>query len=630
MQMIVKFLKCCWKGLNFIRDVVMNIVFLFFVLLLAAIVSLTTMVKEKPNLTGDQGALLVNLNGYLADEREDGLNWRNALKKLNDEQVASQYSTFDVVYAIENAANDERIKGLVLDLNYLDGGDLPALDYVGKAIRDFQKSGKKVIAYADNYSQSQYFLASYADEIYLNPIGEVGIEGLSAQNLYFKSMLEKLEITPHVFRVGTYKSAVEPLLRDDMSPEAKANTEQWLGTMWSNYQERIAENRNIAKNSVLPEAGVYVDELKALNGDITAYAQKHKFVTQVASRLKLSQNLTALFGENEQNEPKTVDFDTYLAALPDRLKGDSSDFVQAKNKIAVINIEGTIVDGETNEQGVGGDSIAQLLRKAYKDKNVKAVVLRVNSPGGSAFASEVIRQEAENLQTAGKPVVVSMGAMAASGGYWISSTADYIVADKNTLTGSIGIFAVLPTLENTIKKAGISADGVTTSALVSPSGFSPLTAELKDSLQLQIEHGYERFLSVVSKGRSLTKQQVDNVAQGRVWLGEDAYKMKLVDELGDFDTAVRKAQELANGKLAESEKTDTFSVEWITDENTGLLGGLMKNITQSSQDVIQNAVLKTMGLPKEVKQLQKQLGILTQFNDPKGQYLYCLNCSEVK
>ncbi|AAU37714.1 SppA protein [[Mannheimia] succiniciproducens MBEL55E] len=608
----------------------MNIVFLFFVLLLAAIVSLTTMVKEKPNLTGDQGALLVNLNGYLADEREDGLNWRNALKKLNDEQVASQYSTFDVVYAIENAANDERIKGLVLDLNYLDGGDLPALDYVGKAIRDFQKSGKKVIAYADNYSQSQYFLASYADEIYLNPIGEVGIEGLSAQNLYFKSMLEKLEITPHVFRVGTYKSAVEPLLRDDMSPEAKANTEQWLGTMWSNYQERIAENRNIAKNSVLPEAGVYVDELKALNGDITAYAKKHKFVTQVASRLKLSQNLTALFGENEQNEPKTVDFDTYLAALPDRLKGDSSDFVQAKNKIAVINIEGTIVDGETNEQGVGGDSIAQLLRKAYKDKNVKAVVLRVNSPGGSAFASEVIRQEAENLQTAGKPVVVSMGAMAASGGYWISSTADYIVADKNTLTGSIGIFAVLPTLENTIKKAGISADGVTTSALVSPSGFSPLTAELKDSLQLQIEHGYERFLSVVSKGRSLTKQQVDNVAQGRVWLGEDAYKMKLVDELGDFDTAVRKAQELANGKLAESEKTDTFSVEWITDENTGLLGGLMKNITQSSQNVIQNAVLKTMGLPKEVKQLQKQLGILTQFNDPKGQYLYCLNCSEVK
>lgn len=628
--MIMKFLKFCWKGLNFIRDVVMNIVFLFFVLLLAAIVSLTTMVKEKPNLTGDQGALLVNLNGYLADEREDGLNWRNALKKLNDEQAVSQYSTFDVVYAIENAANDKRIKGLVLDLNYLDGGDLPALDYVGKAIRDFQKSGKKVIAYADNYSQSQYFLASYADEIYLNPIGEVGIEGLSAQNLYFKSMLEKLEITPHVFRVGTYKSAVEPLLRDEMSPEAKANTEQWLGTMWSNYQERIAENRNIAKHSVLPEAAVYVDELKALNGDITAYAQKHKFVTQVASRLKLSQNLTALFGENEQNEPKMVDFDTYLAALPDRLKGDSSDFVQAKNKIAVINIEGTIVDGETNEQGVGGDSIAQLLRKAYKDKNVKAVVLRVNSPGGSAFASEVIRQEAENLQTAGKPVVVSMGAMAASGGYWISSTADYIVADKNTLTGSIGIFAVLPTLENTIKKAGISEDGVTTSALVSPSGFSPLTAELKDSLQLQIEHGYDRFLSVVSKGRSLTKQQVDNVAQGRVWLGEDAYKMKLVDELGDFDTAVGKAQELANGKLAESEKNDTFSVEWITDENTGLLGGLMKNITQSSQNVIQNAVLKTIGLPKEVKQVQKQLGILTQFNDPKGQYLYCLNCSEVK
>ncbi len=629
MQSICKLFKWCWKGLTFIRDCVMNLFFLFFIFLFMSIISLTSALKEKPVLEGEQGALLINLYGYLADERGDHLNWQSAYQEINGEKVPHQYSTFDVFYAIESAAQDERIKGLVLDLNHLEGADIPALTYLGKAIQDFQSTGKSVIAYADNYTQAQYLLASYADEIYLNKIGEVGIEGLSAQNLYFKSMLEKLEVTPHIFRVGTYKSAVEPFLRDNMSEEARDNLKQWLYPMWSNYQDIIAQNRQIDKGMVLPKASQYLTELKKLNGNNTDYAKQRKLITETVTRLDLSKKLIALFGENKEKQPKMVEFETYLASLPDRMNGESEGLISSENKIAVVNVEGTIIDGDSTEQGVGGDTIAKLLRQAYDDESIKAVVLRVNSPGGSAFASEIIRQETENLQAIGKPVVVSMGNMAASGGYWISSTADYIVADKNTLTGSIGIFAMFPTLEKTIKKAGISADGLATSELVSPSGFTALTSELNESLQLQIEHGYDRFLSVVSQGRHLSKEEVDKIAQGRVWLGQDAYNNKLVDEIGDFDTAVAQVEKLLNDKLPEDKKGADYSIEWLSDDR-GLFGSLMRDFKRGAESFFSSSFYSMLGLPKQLNQLQNQLSIWTQFNDPKGQYLYCLNCSQVK
>lgn len=622
MKFIVSLVKFAWRILNFIRDLVMNIVFLIFVLLALSVFILIVGADKQEK----QGALLLQLDGYLADNRDDQSSFKSMLKELDNQRIAQQYSTFDVIYAIDAAAQDDKVKGLVLDLNYFQGGDLPSLEYVGEAIENFKDSGKPVIAYSDSYNQSQYFLASYADEIYMNPIGSVSIEGLAQETLYYKEMLDKLDVNPHVFRVGTYKSAVEPFLRNDMSPEARANLQRWLNTMWENYTAQVAANRDIPKALVAPTANTYLTELKALKGDSAAYAVKRKLITDVLDRFDLNKKLTALFGEDKAHQPKAVDFETYLASLPDRLIGETD------NKIAVVNVEGAIVDGESDEENAGGDTIATLLRQANDDKDVKGVVLRVNSPGGSAFASEIIRQEVTHLQKAGKPVVVSMGGMAASGGYWISSTADYIVADKNTITGSIGIFAVLPTFENTIKKIGVSADGVKTSNLALGSLLSPLSAELNDVLQLEIEHGYDQFLTKVSEGRHLTKAQVDKVAQGQVWLGSEALAHKLVDELGNLDTALGKAMELVNERRSEQEKIDEshFSVEWMVDEERTLIKKIMRDFKGEGRLWLQRVMAETVGLPKEMTQFKNQLGLLNTFNDPKGQYLYCLTCGSVK
>ncbi|WP_233141706.1 signal peptide peptidase SppA [Aggregatibacter actinomycetemcomitans] len=626
MKVIFSIIKFAWRTLNFIRDFVMNIVFLVFVLLLlTALPFVVGLDKQTVALKGDQGALYLNLDGYLADNRDNQGGVKTLLKELDNQHIPQQYSTFDVVYAIDSAALDDKVRGLVLDLNYFQGGDLPSLEFVGASIENFKKNGKQVIAYSDNYNRAQYFLASYADEVYMNPVGTVSIDGLVQENLYYKDLLDSLEVNPHVFRVGTYKSAVEPFLRNDMSDEAKTNLRRWLGIMWNNYKQRVAENRNIKEEAVAPNAHTYLTELKALQGDMTAYVKQRKLINGVLDRFNLDKKLTALFGDNEDKQPKMVDYDTYLASLPDRMSGDT------KNKIAVVNVEGAIIDGETDEENVGGDTIANLLRKAYDDKDVKAVVLRVNSPGGSAFASEIIRQELSHLQQAGKPVVVSMGGMAASGGYWISSTADYIVADKNTITGSIGIFAVLPTFEKTIKKIGVSADGVKTSDLALGSAFSPLSSELNDVLQLEIEHGYDEFLTKVSQGRHLSKAQVDKIAQGQVWLGSEAIEHKLVDELGDLNTALGKAMELVNEKLDENSKIqeEGFSVEWLDDDSGSFFKKFMRDFKGDSKAWVTGLVTEAVGLPKEFTQV-KQLGLLNTFNDPKGQYLYCLTCGKVQ
>ena len=611
-------LKLCWKALCFIRDLVMNVVFLGFVLLLMAIISFSSGGKKSTTLIGE-GALLLNLDGYLADNRDETLRWQDALSELNGEYVARKISTFDVVSAIEYAQQDPQIKGLVLDLNHFEGADLPALDFIGATINRFKESGKPVIAYADNYTQGQYYLASFANEIYLNTIGQVDIHGLAQENLYFKDMLDKLAVMPHIFRVGTYKSAVEPFLRNDMSAEAKANMQRWLGEMWNNYVLSVSENRKIKKDNVLLNAKQYLSDLKALKGNSTAYAQQRGLVTDIVTRLDLDKKLTALFGKGSDEKANLIELDDYLTQLPDRLE-----HYNVPNKIAVVNVEGTIIDGESDDENAGGDTIARILRKAHDDNSVKAVVLRVNSPGGSAFASEIIRQETENLQKIGKPVIVSMGAMAASGGYWISSTADYIIADANTITGSIGIFAMFPTFENSIKKIGVNADGVSTTELANTSAFSPLAKPVQDIYQTEIEHGYDRFLEIVSKGRQLSKTQVDKLAQGQVWLGSDAFQNGLVDEIGSFNEAVNKAEQLVNQR--QDTAVQDFSVEWFTDDNVSLISTLLRDTKKGAQEQL----VKWLGLPAPIQKLQKELNVLTKFNDPKGQYLYCLNCGKVK
>lgn len=621
MGYLIKLVKTLWGVLNFIRNFVMNLVFIVFVLFAFTVFGLVSSINKEHSspLEGEQGGLLINLDGYLTDSRSETHSLRDALKELDSQYIPRQISTFDVVYSIKEAANDARIKGVVFDLNRFEGADLPSIKYIGSAIEEFKKSGKPVIAYADTYDQKQYILASYADEIYLNPIGTVDIRGFAVENLFYKNLLDNLKITPHIFRVGTYKSAVEPFLRNDMSAEAKENMQRWLNLMWNDYKSVIAQNRKISSDSVLPEASTYIERLRALNGNQTAYAQQQKFITQIADRFTLEEKLVALFGKDSEGAPKLLPFDRYLIDLPDRMIG------KGNNKIAVINVEGAIIDGETDENGVGGDSVARLLRQAHDDKKIKAVILRVNSPGGSAFASEIIRQEIVHLQKAGKPVVVSMGAMAASGGYWISSTADYIFADADTITGSIGIFSIFPTFEKSIAEIGVNADGVAISPLSSQSLFSELSEAKSEVYQLEIEHGYDRFLSLVSEGRSLTKPEVDKIAQGQVWLGSEALNNKLIDQIGNFDSAVEKAIELVNSQEVGDSKME-LSVEWLSESNNSMLDAFVKSIKRGTQQQVWNV----LGLPKPFVEAKKQFNQLTQFNDPKGQYLYCINCGVLR
>ncbi|MFC0323982.1 signal peptide peptidase SppA [Gallibacterium melopsittaci] len=617
MLAVVRFL---WRALNFCRRVLMNIVFLFIAGILLLGISLT--IHDKNNQPIPQGALRLNLAGFLADNRDENSELKALLNNLQQQSMPEKIATFDVIYTIVQAIDDPRIKGIVLDLNEFEGGDLPSLTAIGNALKQFRESGKPVIAIADNYSQNQYILASYADQIYLHTQGQVELNGLSGQHFYYKSMLDKIEATPHVFRVGTYKSAVEPLLRDDMSEEARQNATQWMNAMWTNIQTTVSENRHTNKEQLFPTTENFIQQLRQLKGDFSTYAVQTKLVTAVMGHYALEEKLKEKFGVDKENHYQHIDFSDYLNTHP-----DYENALATQNNIAVVRVEGTIIDGESEEESVGGDTVARLLRQAAEDPTVKAVVLRVNSPGGSAAASEIIREEVEHLQQIGKPVVVSMGGMAASGGYWISSTADYIVADKNTITGSIGIFAAFVTLEKSLQKLGIHSDGVETSPLANMSMLTELSKEYGDVLQLSIEHGYDQFLNLVAKGRKLDKTEVDKIAQGRVWIGEEALTHHLVDQLGDLDTAMEIASKKILAKETNLSEKDIGYV-WLTDqENSGLLSLL----SQRQAKVINNSLLQALGIADlaPVRQFRQQLGLLTQFTDPRGQYLYCLNCQSV-
>lgn len=618
MNALWKLIKLLWRGLCFLRDLVMNIFFILFVLLCFTVVGLFLQ-SQSNTTTVKSGALLLNLDGYLADNRpQSGL--LDAVREFDNRRIPQQISTFDVVYAIQYAASDDRIKGIVLDLNYFSGGDMPSLQYIGKALNDFKAQKKPVYAIARNYSQSQYLLASYADQIYLNELGEVNIIGLAQNNLYFKSLIDKLEITPHIFRVGTYKAAVEPFLRDDMSAEAKANTGLWLNQMWQNYQQTIAENRAIEQSAVLPEAKTLLTQLKTLNGDTAQYAEQRSLVNGIMSDWRMRDRFIEAFGiDDSRTTYQYTLFNDYLSTLPDRT--DS----RADNKIAVVNVEGEIIDGISDNGSAGGDTIATLLQNALRDASVRAVILRVNSPGGSIIASEVIRQQLAEIRESDIPIVISMGGLAASGGYWISAEADHIVASPNTITGSIGVFAAFFTLENTLKNWGIHSDGTSTGPMANLSLAENLSPELNQYIQLGVEHGYDQFLNIVSQGRQLDKPQADNIAQGQVWLGQEALKHHLVDELGDFDTAVNAALKLVNERRADGESEfDSLPVQWFVEDQQDFVTRLLNR----GQATIQSAVLNTFGLaPQQVKPVKNQLGLLNRLNDPKGQYIYCLDCS---
>ncbi|EAO8022069.1 signal peptide peptidase SppA [Salmonella enterica] len=613
-RFIAGFFKWTWRVLNFVREMVLN---LFFIFLVLVGVGIWMQIGNGSNSEQTaRGALLLDISGVIVDKPSTnhrlGALGRQLFGASSDR--LQENSLFDIVNAIRQAKDDRNITGIVLDLKNFTGADQPSMRYIGKALREFRDSGKPIFAVGENYSQGQYYLASFANKIWHSPQGQVDLHGFATNGLYYKTLLDKLKVSTHVFRVGTYKSAVEPFIRDDMSPAAREADNRWIGELWQNYLHTVSANRQISPQQLFPGAQAIIDGLTSVGGDTAKYALDHKLVDALASSADVEKALTKQFGWSKtENNYRAISYYDYSLKTPADTGGT----------IAVIFANGAIMDGEETPGNVGGDTTASQIRDARLDPKVKAIVLRVNSPGGSVNASEVIRAELAAARAAGKPVVVSMGGMAASGGYWISTPANYIVASPSTLTGSIGIFGVINTVENSLSSIGVHSDGVSTSPLADISMTKALSPEVQQMMQLSIEYGYKRFITLVADARKRTPEQIDKIAQGHVWTGEDAKANGLVDSLGDFDDAVAKAAELA--------KLKQWHLDYYQDEPT-VLDMVMDSMTGSVRAMLPEAIQAMLPAPlvSAANTVKAEGDKLAAFNDPQNRYAFCLTCANVR
>ncbi|EFO3482250.1 signal peptide peptidase SppA [Escherichia coli] len=613
-RFIAGFFKWTWRLLNFVREMVLNLFFIFLVLVGVGIWMQVSGGDSKE--TASRGALLLDISGVIVDKPDSSQRFSKLSRQLlgASSDRLQENSLFDIVNTIRQAKDDRNITGIVMDLKNFAGGDQPSMQYIGKALEEFRDSGKPVYAVGENYSQGQYYLASFANKIWLSPQGVVDLHGFATNGLYYKSLLDKLKVSTHVFRVGTYKSAVEPFIRDDMSPAAREADSRWIGELWQNYLNTVAANRQIPAEQVFPGAQGLLEGLTKTGGDTAKYALENKLVDALASSAEIEKALTKEFGWSKTDKNyRAISYYDYALKTP----ADTGD------SIGVVFANGAIMDGEETQGNVGGDTTAAQIRDARLDPKVKAIVLRVNSPGGSVTASEVIRAELAAARAAGKPVVVSMGGMAASGGYWISTPANYIVANPSTLTGSIGIFGVITTVENSLDSIGVHTDGVSTSPLADVSITRALPPEAQQMMQLSIENGYKRFITLVADARHSTPEQIDKIAQGHVWTGQDAKANGLVDSLGDFDDAVAKAAELA--------KVKQWHLEYYVDEPT-FFDKVMDNMSGSVRTMLPDAFQAMLPAPlaSVASTVKSESDKLAAFNDPQNRYAFCLTCANVR
>jgi protease-4 len=535
------------------------------------------------------------LDEALGNEREEALLW-------------------DLMDSIHAAASDKRIQVLVLDLDKLESGTQPALAELAAAIREFRASGKKVIAYGVELTQERYYLAAQADEIYLDPMGFVLVQGYDRYRTYLKDALDKLGVDINVFRVGTFKSAVETYTRTNMSPEDREESRTYLTALWNAYQEEVTKARKLPPDALAKYVDSFMQTVPAAKGDAAKIALSDGLVTGLKTQIEVEKRLQELVGENDEGDSFSgVSSSDYL-----RVARADKRLNLGKQKVGVIVAAGEILDGDQPPGTIGGDSTARLIREARTDKDIKAVVLRVDSPGGSVLASEEIYRELVALRAAGKPLVVSMGGYAASGGYYISAPADEIWANPATITGSIGIFAIIPTVDKTLGKIGVGTDGVGTTALSGQLRIDrPLSEGARAVLQAVTTHGYDEFVARVAAGRKKTPTEVDAIAQGRVWAGVDAKRNGLVDQLGSFNEAVAAAARRA--------KLPSYSTKFIEPKLTwaealvmNLKSRLIRSFVHASPD--QTALAR---LAQRLDPATHQVAVLSRFSTPNRLYAYC-------
>ena len=599
-----------WRFLDGLRRVLHLILLVFFfgIVIAALRGSIPTVPERAALVIAPEGRIVEQLSGDPLQRAIEDARGKDRTETL----------LWDLTDGIRAAAHDKRIAVLVLDLEHFEGAGQPTLEEVARAIREFRSSGKHVIAYASAYLQDAYYLASQADEVYVDPMGFVLINGYDGYHMYFKDALDKLNVDINVFRVGTFKSAVEVFTRNDMSPEARENAEGYLNALWTSYQTATTQARRLPADALSNYVDGLAKTIPAAGGNASQVALKAGLVTGVKTRLEVERELIGMVGEDES--------DGSFHAISDQ---DYAHIVRAQKRISagrghrigVIVADGEILDGDQPPGTIGGDSTARLIRNARMDDNVRAVVLRVDSPGGSVAASEEIYQELKALKAAGKPIVVSMSTYAASGGYYISAPADEIWASPATITGSIGIFAIIPTLSRTLAKIGVNVDGVGTTPLAGQLRLDrPLGAPARALLQSTVERGYEEFLQRVANGRGKTRDQVDEIGQGRVWAGVDGKRLGLVDHLGSFEDAVRAAAQRA--------KLTTYDVHFIEPELTW-----PEQLAMQLKTTVARLLLRIGGgsgalasVVQHFDPLAREIELLSHFTARDRLYAYCF-CS---
>ena len=567
----------------------------------------------------EEGALYLAPQGVLVDQK----SYVDPLAQVlaQGSQQNTETLVRDIVEAIDTARDDSRITHLLLDTDYMAGASLSKLQEIGAALRRFKATDKPIIAVADYFTQSQYFLAAHADEIILNPLGGVMITGFGSYRSYFKDALDKLNITMNIFRVGQYKSAVEPLMGNSMSPQVRDETGVLLNDLWQSYSSEIEDLRSLDEGSVNDYANNLHLSLEQYKGDSAALSKAAGLVDTIASRSGIHQYLIANIA-SEDDDVISINMDSYLSNT--RLA--NKQISNGQNQIAVVVASGSIMDGQQPEGSIGGDTLAAIFTELREDENVKAVVLRVDSGGGSAFASEIIRDSINAIQNQGIPVVVSMSSAAASGGYWIAAEADRILAMPTTITGSIGVWGVVPTIDQSLAKLGIYSDGVGTTDIAAMMELDrPLTEQTKIIIQAGVDNIYTRFITLVANGRDSTPAEVHKIAQGRVWTGNQALANGLVDQLGDLNDAILVAAEIAD--------LDNYQVDYRRKEMTpieALLTGLNSNVAASLQGLglasVSNYSTPDSSLLRYAKKVLEPLTFINALNDPKDIYLYCEKC----
>lgn len=608
-NVFVRLMSTVWRGINGLRKVLHLLLLLFvFGIFFGALTSGT------PPLLPDKAALVIQPSGALVEQLAGDPYDRALAELLGDAQA--QTLVQDIVDALELAKSDDRITAVHLELSELGAAGLAKLQRVAEAIDTFKESGKPVIASADNYAQQGYYLAARADELYLHPQGILFLQGYGGYRNYFRDAIDTLRIDWNVFRVGTHKSFVEPFTRMDMSPEDRESRTRLIDQFWRMYREEVVAARGLPDGAIDDFAQNMVERVAGARGDIAAAARDAGLVDDLLSRAALRDRLKAHAGADEEDETmySSVSMREYLVQM--RLLHGSK--TESQN-VAVIVAAGEILDGKQPPGTVGGDSTAALLREALKDESVKAVVLRVDSPGGSVFASEVIAQEIETLQQAGKPVVASMGSVAASGGYWISVVADKVLASPSTVTGSIGVFGMIPTFQRSLAALGVATDGVATTPWAAVRPDLELSEQAKQLVQMVVENIYDDFVSNVADHRSMDKQAVDTVAQGQVWTGTDALENGLVDGLGGLDDAVEIAAELASLPQGQYGRI-TIGPKLSPTEQM-----ILDMLTVAKRAGIDPAgfVAAPAPLATFAGRLQETLATVTKFNDPRGIYSHC-------